>query len=90
MAGTKTTLFSISYDAVNHRYLRIRHQAGSLIMETAPANDSGPGTWTPQYSSLWSSLVTVTGVYFEIKGGTWQSEANAPGKVIFDNFMATK
>jgi hypothetical protein len=25
---------------------------------------------------------------FEIKGGTWQIESNAPGKAIFDNFRA--
>ncbi|HEX6730192.1 MAG TPA: hypothetical protein VF074_09290, partial [Pyrinomonadaceae bacterium] len=90
VGGTKTTLFSISYDAVNHRFLRIRHNAGSMIMETAPSNGSGPGTWTQQYSQLWSSAVTLTSLLFEVKGGTWQAEANAAGKVIFDNILASK
>jgi len=27
---------------------------------------------------------------FELKGGTWQPEANAAGKAIFDNFKAAK
>ena len=89
IGGTKTTLFTISYDAVNHRYLRIRHQAGTMIMETAPSNGSAPGTWTQQYNQLWSSSVTLTALLFEVKGGTWQAEANAAGKVIFDNFLAT-
>ena len=89
IAGTKTTLFSINYDPVNHRFLRIRHQAGSMIMETAPSNGSAPGTWTQQYSQIWSSSVVLTSVLFEVKGGTWQAEANAAGKVIFDNFLAT-
>jgi hypothetical protein len=26
----------------------------------------------------------------ELKGGTWQAEANAGGKVIFDNFKVAK
>jgi PKD repeat protein len=91
IGGTKTTLFSISYDAVNHRFLRIRHTvSGNMIMETAPGTGSGPGTWVQQYNQLWSSSVTVTSLYFEVKGGTWQSEANAAGTIIFDNFSATK
>ncbi|HEX7774368.1 MAG TPA: Ig-like domain-containing protein, partial [Pyrinomonadaceae bacterium] len=90
VGGTKTTLFSISYDAVNHRFLRIRHSGGSMIMETAPSNGSGPGTWTQQFTQMWNSAVTVTSVYFEVKGGTWQAESNAAGKVIFDNFIAHK
>src|SRR6185503_7467328 len=32
--------------------------------------------------------IPTTGIYFEVKGGTFQTEANAPGKVIFDNFQA--
>ena len=88
VAGTKTTLFTITYVPADHRFLRIRHSAGSMIMETAPTNGSGPGTWTPQYIQIWSSSVLLTSTYFEVKGGTWQAEANAAGKVIFDNFIA--
>ena len=61
-----------------------------MIMETAPSNGSGPGTWTQQYSQIWSSSVTVTSVLFEVKGGTWRIETNAPGKVIFDNFLVVR
>ncbi|HZI87559.1 MAG TPA: hypothetical protein VFD48_12045, partial [Pyrinomonadaceae bacterium] len=90
IAGTKVTLFTITFDAVNHRYLRIRHQAGSMIMETAPAGGSAPGSWTQRYSQMWSSAISVTAIRFEMKGGTSVAEANAPGKVIFDNFMALR
>jgi len=92
IGGTKTTLFTVSYDAVNHRYLRIRHDAAtsSVILETAPNSGSGPGTWVQQFAQLWNSSVPVTSALFEIKGGTWQAEANAAGKVIFDNFLVTR
>ena len=90
VGGVKTTLFSIPYDAVNHRFLRIRHSAGSMIMETAASNGSGPGAWTPQYSQIWSSAVSLTSILFEVKGGTSAAETVAPGTVIFDNFLAWK
>jgi hypothetical protein len=90
IGGAKTTLFSIPYDSVNHRFLRIRNANGGMIMETAPSNGSGPGTWVQQYNQIWSSSVTVTSMLFEIKGGTSQAETNAPGKVIFDNFFASR
>jgi IPT/TIG domain len=90
VAGTKTTLFTIPFNATDHRYFRIRHSAGSMIMETAPANGSAPGTWTPQYSQLWNASVVLTSILFEMKGGTSQAEPNAAGKVIFDNFSAAR
>jgi hypothetical protein len=39
-----------------------------------------------RYSEIWSSSISLTATVFELKGGTWQPESNAPGKVIFDNF----
>ncbi len=86
----ETTLFSIPYDAVNHRFLRIRHDAAtnSLIMDTAPGSGGVPGTWVQQYTEPWNSFISTTSILFEIKGGTSQIEANTPGKVIFDNFHA--
>ena len=87
IGGTKTTLFSIPYDTTNHRFLRIRHTAsGAVTLDTAPGSSGVPGTWTQRYSEVWSSSIPTTATYFEIKGGTFQVEANAPGKVIFDNF----
>jgi hypothetical protein len=88
IAGTKTQLFSIPYDTTNHRFLRIRHVGGSMTLETAPGNSGAPGTWTQRYSEIWNNSVTLTSMTFELKGGTWQSESNVPGKAIFDNFRA--
>ncbi len=87
IGGTKTTLFSITYNATDHRFWRIRNTStGSVTLDTAPGSSGVPGTWTQQYSEIWNSSISTTGVMFEVKGGTFQVEANAPGKVIFDNF----
>ena len=52
VGDTKTTLFSISYDAVAHRFLRIRHDSstGNVTLDTAPGNSGVPGTWVQRYS----------------------------------------
>jgi hypothetical protein len=87
IAGTKTTLFTISYDTTNHRFLRIRHtSAGNVTLDTAPGSSGVPGTWVQRHSETWNSSVSTSAMFFEFKGGTSQTEANAPGKVIFDNF----
>jgi Big-like domain-containing protein len=88
IAGVKTTLFTIPYDPVNHRFLRIRHDSatGALTLDTAPGDAGAPGTWVQRYSEIWNTQVTLGAIIFEVKGGTWQIEANPPGKVIFDNF----
>lgn len=89
VGGTKTTLFSTTYDSTNHRFLRIRHtDTGAVTLDTAPGSAGVPGTWVQQYSEIWSSSIPTSGIQFEVKGGTSQVEANAPGKVIFDNFQA--
>ena len=89
IAGTKTTLFTLSYDSTNHRFLRIRHDSntGNLTLDTAPGSGGVPGTWVQRYSETWNSAITLSGMIFEIKGGTSVAETNAPGTVIFDNFQ---
>ena len=91
--GAKQTLWSAPYDAAAHRYWRIRHDAptGMAVFETAPANGGAPGPWVERYREAWNvASLPLTNVLLEIKGGTWQSEANAPGKSIFDDFRAAK
>jgi hypothetical protein len=91
--ATKTTLATRTYDSVNQRYLRIRHDStsGAVVFEAAPDNGGVPGTWTVLYSEAWNTTnVSLTAIIFELKGGTWQSETNAAGKVIFDNFKAAR
>jgi len=91
IGGTKRNLFTSAYAPTVHRYWRIRHDqsTGTVVFETAVDNPSLAGSWIVRYSEPWnSSAVPLSTVMFEIKGGTWQPEAVAPGTVIFDNFRA--
>ncbi|MGH9830724.1 MAG: alkaline phosphatase family protein, partial [Blastocatellia bacterium] len=91
-AGSKSVLLTQSYDPVNDQYLRIRHDAstGSAVFETAPNNGGVPGSWKAIFSEPWNVSIPLTGMIFEIKAGTWQSEVTAPGTVVFDNFRAAR
>jgi hypothetical protein len=92
-AGAKVLLWSAPYDTSAHRYWRIRHDAatGSVVFETAPDNAGVPGAWTERYREAWNTgAIPLGSVLFEIKGGTWQAESTAAGKVIFDDFRAAK
>jgi hypothetical protein len=91
--GNKTVLSTRSYSTLNHRYLRLRHHNanGTVIFEAAADNSGQPGPWVELYNESWNTTnIPLTGVKFELKGGTWQSEGNAGGKVIFDNFKAAR
>jgi hypothetical protein len=91
--GSKATLSSRAYNATAHRYWRIRHDqaSGAVVFEVAADNAGVPGSWTTLYSESWNTgSIPLTAVLFELKAGTWKSEANAAGKVIFDNFKAAK
>lgn len=93
ISGTKTTLLTATFNATNDRFWRIRHEqsTGRVLFETAPDNGGVPGAWTIRFNEQWNtSAVPLGAILFEIKGGTWQPEATAPGKVIFDNFRAAK
>jgi len=89
-SGTKTTLLTQTYDPVADKYLRIRHDssAGNAVFEVARDNSGVPGAWTTIFTETWNSSIPITGVIFEIKCGTWQSESNPPGTVAFINFRA--
>lgn len=84
-----TTLFTIPYDPVAHRFLRIRHNSGTgnVIFETAPGSGGVPGTWVQRYSEPWNSTLGFSSFQFEMRGGTLGSESSQPGKAIFDNFQ---
>jgi hypothetical protein len=91
--GAKMDLLTMPYDGVNHRFLRIRHDSlsGNVIFETAPGSSGVPGTWVQRASQLWNTTaLSLSAISLELKAGTWQSEATAPGTVIFDNFKAAK
>jgi len=91
-AGAKTVLLSQPYNAVNDKFLRIRHDpaTSSAIFEAAPDGGGVPGAWSMLYSETWNTSVPLSGIIFELKAGTWQPEINAPGKVILDNFRAAR
>lgn len=91
IGGAKTSLATITYSAVAHQFLRIRHDsaAGNVIYETAPNNNGVPGPWAQQFIGTWNTgAVPVTSVQFGMKAGTGTPEPNPPGTVIFDNFKA--
>jgi hypothetical protein len=93
IGGAKTTLMTVTFNAANHAFWRIRHDAisGQVVFETAPSNAGTPGTWTQIYAETWNtSAIPLSAVAFELKGGTWRIEGNDPGTVTFDNFKAAK
>jgi len=93
VSGVKTNLFTAAFDAVAHRYWRIRHDqaTGNVVFETAPDNSGVPGIWVVRSSEAWNTAsVPLAGIIFEIKAGTWQAESVSPGPVVFDNFKASR
>jgi hypothetical protein len=91
--GVKTDFLNLPYDAVNHRFLRLRHAAasGQVIVETAGGSGGLPGSWTQRAGQAWdSAAVPLAALIFELKAGTWQAESGAPGTVVFDNFRAAR
>jgi len=93
IGGAKSTMLTLAFNATNHAFWRVRHDAisGQIVFETAPANAGAPGSWTQLYAEAWNtSAVPLTSVLFELKGGTWRIEGSNPGTVIFDNFKAAK
>ena len=93
IAGAKQNFITAVYNAGTDRYWRIRHDSitGNVVFETASDNGGVPGTWTLRFNTQWNTAsVPLTAVRFELKGGTWQSEAVDPGLVIFDNFRVAR
>ena len=90
--GSKAVLFSGAYNGSSEKYIRIRHDgtSGNVIFEVATDGGGVPGSWSAIYSEPWSSSISMSGVIFEIKAGTWQAEANPPGTAVFDNFKAAR
>jgi len=93
IATAKATMMTVSYSSVSQRYWRIRHDSANnrVVFEVAADNGGVPGSWTQIYSEVWNTTAVPLGaVQVELKAGTWQAEANAGGKVFFDNFRAAK
>jgi hypothetical protein len=86
LVGVKRTLFASAYNSLTDRFWRIRHDksTGNVVFETGADNVN----WTVRYSERWNTAVPLKSIMFELKAGTSQVEAVAPGTVIFDNFKA--
>src|SRR5262249_30667606 len=81
VGGVKTNLLAVPYDAVGHRFLRLRHDAasGNVVFEAAPGSSGAPGSWVALTSQAWNTAaVPLAAVLFELKAGTWQAESAAP------------
>jgi hypothetical protein len=93
IGGAKSTLLTVTFNAANHAFWRIRHDtiSSQVVFETAPSNAGMPGTWTQIFAESWNtSAVPLTSVMFELKAGTWRIEERDPGTVVFGNFKAAK
>lgn len=71
---------SVTYNSVDHAYLRIRAAGGTTYWETSPDGV----VWTTQYSE--SNPIDLTAACPFIGAGAWDS-LNSSSTVIFDNFL---
>jgi len=74
----KTTPFSINYDSLSHKWLRLSEAGGTVTWSTSPDDT----VWTPQYDASTSDLFSMACVVVEINGHT----PNSSFHVQFDNF----
>jgi membrane-associated phospholipid phosphatase len=81
VAGTYTDLAVVPYDAVRHRWLRLREAGGTTYWDASPDGTA----WT----TLWRAPtpIDLSAVTLGIAAETTQFVA-APGVAVFDNFNA--
>src|SRR5205823_1214862 len=89
-ADAKTVVGRVAFDPAAHAFWRIRHVTATdqVSFETAPNTGGAPGTWTVRATI--ARQLSIASMYFEVKAGTWTSEANSPGTVAFDNARVAK
>ena len=90
LAGTKTTLVHVPYDATI-QFLRIRYDAvlHDVVYETAPSVGGVPGKFAVVYRERWDDRVAPGALRFELKGGT-SSQVVSPGAVSWDNVQIVR
>jgi hypothetical protein len=71
----------LAFDPERHAFWRIRHSVTSdeRVFETSARVHGSPGSWIEHARS--PRAFAITGVKVELKAGTWQSEATAPGEL---------
>lgn len=72
VAGVQTLLNSITYNATNHRYLQLRESSGTIYFEYSADRVS----WSTLATLTTPYPITITSVYLEVIGGTWQAEGS--------------
>jgi tartrate-resistant acid phosphatase type 5 len=79
--NSATTEVILTYDAVQHRFWRLRHDAAAdtIVFETSPDN----ANWTARRSV--ARQLSLAAVQIELIAGTTGS-VPAPGAAVFDNF----
>lgn len=80
VAGVKNT-GSLTYNATQHQYWRIRHDTTSNTINFETSADGI--SWTTQRTI--TTNLSLTAMQFELDAGTFES-VSAPGTAIFDNF----
>jgi Endonuclease/Exonuclease/phosphatase family len=84
VAGGKTTLVNLPYDATADQFLRIGLEYSSatgttdVVFATAPNNNGVPGQFTVRYREAWNSHIVAGAVRLELKAGT-SDAAVSPG-----------
>lgn len=68
-----------TYNAVSHRWWRIRESTGTVVFETSP----DASTWTTRRTAA-HTLTTTSGGYVRLEAGFYGTEP-APGTAVFDN-----
>ena len=85
-AGAKTIVKSLVFNAAQHAWLRIAHDAvGDRIAFQTSADGV---SWTTQATV--ARQLSITALRVELKGGTSQVEIADPGLVAFDDFVLSK
>ena len=79
VAGTQTTIATLTYSATAHQGLRIREASGTIYWETFDGT-----TWTQQGSWVTSGL-PITALSAFLSAGYWGTEPT-PGTAIWDDF----
>jgi hypothetical protein len=76
IAGAKTTLVNLPYDAAADQFLRIgiEHNSATgtseVVFATAPNNNGVPGQYTVRNREAWSASIAASAVRLELKAGT--------------------
>jgi hypothetical protein len=76
IAGVQTQS-TVTYNATNHRWLKISESAGTITFSTSPTGR----TWTPVWTTTAGGL-TLSGMYVALQTG---SDTGTPGSATFDN-----